>query len=75
MTNALSENEGIIIDCSSAAEADLTFIQLLISARHTAEALNKTLSLIAPEEGVVMAAAGRAGISFSELPSAPDLAA
>lgn len=72
ISNAISNDDQIIVDCSNATEADLTIIQLLISAKHTAAAFNKSLSLIAPADGVLAAAICRSAVPPSELPSIQD---
>lgn len=52
--SALQTNHHVLVDLSDATGADLSFIQLLISAKRTASALGKLFTISAPEEGVVM---------------------
>ncbi len=44
----------IVIDCAAADEIDLTFIQLLIATRSSAERVNRIVRLAAAPDGVLL---------------------
>lgn len=71
ISSAVSRYRSITIDCSDAADVDVTFIQTLISARRTAEAQGKHFELTAPADGVLAATLARLGMSLSDLSNAP----
>jgi uncharacterized protein len=56
----------IAIDCMAVTAADLSFLQILISARRTAVAAGRELSVTALAEGPLYAALRRAGISVED---------
>jgi len=62
---AISQNDDISLDCSGVTEADLTFIQMVMAARKSAEAKGKTLSLKAAAQGPLLAALDAAGIKVA----------
>jgi hypothetical protein len=58
---AFGRSERIVADVSGLREADVTFIQLLISARLTAGREGKTFSLSAPASGALLDTLKRGG--------------
>ncbi len=48
LMRVLQENEAVEVDCSNVVEADLTLVQLLLSAWRTAIAQSKSLLLSPP---------------------------
>lgn len=62
---ALGQHDRLEIDCTDAAEVDLSFIQLLIAARKSAARAGKTLAVRHAPGGVVEDALRRAGLSHS----------
>jgi hypothetical protein len=52
---------GVLIDCTTATEIDLTFIQLLIACRISADAMNKSLALAAAPDGALLDTLTRGG--------------
>lgn len=65
----LSSHQEIVLDCDSAEEVDITFLQLLISANHTAEELGKTVRLRSSPQGVLAEALARCGFTTSSTTS------
>jgi hypothetical protein len=59
--DALKSNSSIVIEISESAEADMSFIQLIESARRQAKALNKSIALSSPARGRVLKVLERAG--------------
>ncbi|MBB3646846.1 hypothetical protein FHX14_003045 [Rhizobium sp. BK619] len=61
-------NDTIVVSISESAEADLSFIQLIESARRQAKADGKTFKLSMPARGSVLKVLERAGFieSFDE---------
>jgi ABC-type transporter Mla MlaB component len=51
LCDKLQSCDGILLDVTDVGDADLTFIQLIESARRTAAAQAKTLALTAPASG------------------------
>lgn len=61
--DAVHRFQAITVDCAAATDIDLSFIQLVLAARKSAEAAGKLLS-IAPASAALLAVAfGRAGLS------------
>jgi ABC-type transporter Mla MlaB component len=54
LRQALASSDRLEVDCSGVTEADVSFIQLLLSARKSAEASNKALTLSAPASGPLL---------------------
>jgi hypothetical protein len=52
---------GILIDCTAATEIDLTFIQLLIASRVSADRMNIELTLATPPAGALLDTLTRGG--------------
>jgi anti-anti-sigma regulatory factor len=63
LLEALRGPSPIRLDCSSVAEADLSFVQLLLSARKSAQAAGKIATLAHAPRGAFLQAASRAGFS------------
>jgi ABC-type transporter Mla MlaB component len=63
LLEALRGSSPISLDCSTVAEADLSFVQLLLSWRKSARAAGKTATLANPPHGAFLQAASRAGFS------------
>ena len=60
--DALRQFPSVTIDCSGASEVDLSFIQLVLSARKSASACAKTLLLAQPADGALLEALRQAGL-------------
>ncbi len=58
---AIEEHSHVLIDCTSADEVDLTFVQLLIAARLSARESDKTVALASSPSGAFLATLTRAG--------------
>jgi anti-anti-sigma regulatory factor len=58
---ALAEHASVQIDCTDAETADLSVIQLLLSARHSARRDGKHLTLLAPAGGALAVALEQGG--------------
>ena len=67
LREALSGGGEVLLDCGRIEEVDLTFIQLVIAARKSAERDGKTLTLQSPAQGPLLKALDLAGI----LPGGP----
>lgn len=52
----------VVIDCSGVEEADISFVQLLLSARRTATELGRSMHLTAPAGGALLACLLSAGL-------------
>jgi hypothetical protein len=63
LMEALKRPSPIRLNCSAVDEADLSFLQLLFSARKSAEDAGKTLTLSHPASAPFLAAASRAGFA------------
>ena len=61
ITAAIGSNDPIVIDIPEYAEADLSFIQLIESARRQAKAQSKSITLSSPAKGHVLKVLERAG--------------
>jgi len=62
LMEALSGSQTVRVDCVAATEVDLSFIQLMLSARRSAMAAGKTILLSAGESSVLHDALVRAGM-------------
>jgi ABC-type transporter Mla MlaB component len=54
LKQALASSDRIEVDCAGLTEVDTTFIQLILSARKSAEVAGKALTLSAPAGGVLL---------------------
>jgi ABC-type transporter Mla MlaB component len=61
LRGALAANPSVMVDCTGAADVDLSFIQLLLAARASARQANKTVTLVAAPDGPLLDALTRAG--------------
>lgn len=61
LTQALDAHDAVVADVDEAAEIDLTFIQLLVSARRTAAAAGKSFELARPAVGQLLETLNRGG--------------
>ncbi len=61
LKQAVEQHDVIFVDCHSAEEVDLTFVQLLVAARKTAERTQQTICLSGPAEGTLFDTLRRAG--------------
>jgi hypothetical protein len=59
--DVIQNNSSIVIEIPESAEADMSFIQLIESARRRAKALNKSIALSSPAQGRVLKVLERAG--------------
>jgi hypothetical protein len=58
---AAVRNGGLLIDCSAATEIDLTFVQLLVATRVSAQRLGGTVSLAPAPDGALLDTLTRGG--------------
>jgi ABC-type transporter Mla MlaB component len=56
LLDAMSSHDAVQVDCAAAASVDLSFIQLLLAARRSAQQAGKQLTLAAPADGALLAA-------------------
>jgi ABC-type transporter Mla MlaB component len=61
--DALRQSRHVVVDCAQASQVDLSFVQLVLSARRTAEAAGKRLSLAEPAAGDLLDVLRRAGLA------------
>src|SRR5579884_1049528 len=61
LQDALAESACVEIDCRGASEIDLSFIQLVLAARKSAEATGKTIILVEPPAEILLETLSRAG--------------
>ncbi len=59
----------ISVDCSKVTEADLSLVQMLLSARKTAAAYGKGLTLAQPADGALGGILARGGFLTAESPA------
>jgi hypothetical protein len=62
LRKALADHPSLVLDCDEIEEADLTFLQLVIAARRSAQKSGKAFALGATARGPLLAALDRAGI-------------
>jgi hypothetical protein len=70
LSAALEKHNTIVADLSDTTDLDLTFLQLLISARKTSEALGKTFLIKMPANGVVSSKAECAAMPLNQMHAA-----
>jgi anti-anti-sigma regulatory factor len=63
LQEALRDHESVVVDCAQIENADLVFLQMLLSARLTALDAGKSIRLAAPAEGPLLEALTRAGFA------------
>lgn len=75
LVQAVRDRQMVVVDCSAATEIDLSFVQLVLSARRSALAAGKTLSVVPPAGGLLPDVLRRAGLlaAADEAPSADQL--
>ena len=61
LLEALTQHQSVQVDCSAAESVDLSLIQLLLSARLTAQQAGKQLLLASPASGALLAALHQGG--------------
>ena len=62
LLEAVRQFPRVTIDCSGATEVDLSFLQLVMSARKSAADAGKTLSLAHPASGILLERLMQAGL-------------
>ncbi len=62
LVEAVRDRPSIVVDASAAIEIDLSFLQLVISARKSALASGKALSVVPPADGRLADMLRRAGL-------------
>jgi len=62
LRQALNDYSALILDCEEIEEADLTFLQVVIAGRRSAQRDGKSFTLTATARGPLLAALDRAGI-------------
>jgi anti-anti-sigma regulatory factor len=60
--DALSEHDQIVIETEGLSGIDITILQVLVSARKSAEASGKSLTLASPPEGAFAQTLAKAGL-------------
>ncbi|WP_439543228.1 STAS domain-containing protein [Hyphomicrobium sp.] len=73
LLDALDSNESVLVDISDAEDLDITFVQLLISARKSAESQHKDLRLGAPDHSEGSKIIARIGVAAADLPPHGDV--
>jgi len=68
LLEALCAYSATSLDCSAITEADLSLVQLLISARMSAELSGKTVALAQPPGGAFLQTLSKAGFTASPDP-------
>jgi anti-anti-sigma regulatory factor/HPt (histidine-containing phosphotransfer) domain-containing protein len=72
LLQALDRNQNVFIDTADASEIDITFVQLLVSARKSATALGKQVYLSAPNDSDGIAVLARANVMADDVPARKD---
>jgi hypothetical protein len=62
MLDVIRRHAHVRIECSAASDVDLSFIQLVLSARKSAAAAGKTISLAHPARGALLVRLMQAGL-------------
>lgn len=70
LSAAIEKHQVVVADLSGTTDMDLTFIQLLVSARKSADALGKTFLVNMPEGCAAAAQWKRAGLDLNLMSSA-----
>lgn len=68
LRQAINDRPLVKLDCSNATEVDLSLVQLLLSARLSAQRSGKTVTLAAPPDGALSDALVRAGFQITTEP-------
>jgi len=69
LLEALRSASSITLDCSQTSEADISFVQLLLSARKTAAEFRKNLKLSGPANAPVRGVLVRGGFLRADSPA------
>lgn len=64
LQEAVGTMSTVRIDCSRAEDVDFAFIQLLLAARRSANAMGKEFIVVSPEDGPVALAVVSAGVAL-----------
>lgn len=72
IVSTITHNEDATIDVSSLSEVDLTFVQLIESARRAAADRGRTIRLRAPAQGALLQVLQRGGFLGPEDPERSD---
>ncbi len=67
LSKALACHTAVSIDCKAATEIDLSFIQLLVAARSSAQQAGRSVSLAESPNGPLLAVLSRAGLRPANL--------
>jgi len=70
IATALRQYPAVTLDCAGATAVDLSFIQLVVSARKSAQSAGKTIALAQPAQGALRTALVQAGM-VAALDAAP----
>lgn len=72
LVDIIRSQSSVRIDCGAATDVDLSFIQLVLAARKSAEAAGKSLALTAPASGVLLDRLKQAGlVGVADAPPVP----
>lgn len=66
---ALSGHSSVTVDCSSASDMDVAFIQILVAASRFASRCGKTVALASPPAGLIAETLRRCGFAAPKQPS------
>jgi ABC-type transporter Mla MlaB component len=66
LLDAVNQHSSLSVDCSDVTEVDLSFIQLLIAARVSAQSLQKSVVLGGRPEGALLDTLTRGGYRVAE---------
>ncbi len=72
LVSTVAHNEDVTIDVSSLSDVDLTFVQLIESARRAAADRGRTIRLRAPAQGALLQVLQRGGFLGPEDPERSD---
>jgi HPt (histidine-containing phosphotransfer) domain-containing protein/anti-anti-sigma regulatory factor len=73
ISDAMHKHQAIVLDISASEDVGLTFLQTLVSARKSAAAMGKSVSIHLPEDAVASAQFTASGISWSDFPDRIEL--
>lgn len=62
LRESLRQHATVTLDCDAATDVDLSFVQLVLSARKSASLSGKSLSLVAPATDMLAGTLRRAGL-------------
>ncbi len=66
LLDAVNRHSSLSVDCSGVTEVDLSFVQLLIAARVSAQSLQSSVALASRPEGALLDALTRGGFQVAE---------